>query len=237
MSIFDELQADFVEQGKYCKLLVGPPVDKEGFEQVEVVDEYFGTIGYVTRLIQVEEISTPSSNFVESIVNAIEDAKSVLHEMADSTKGMTLLERNLMKTLKATAPVSAKLYIVEGASDLVNLDEIQNQEPIEMEQTISIPAIEEEITKPCSVVAQADVELTLALPITTDTPQSGSELKAVSVAENGNNGPKDYTDTFFDPALTEDDGKIHIIPRKHIKLSHKKNSVTGLLPRITGRAA
>lgn len=72
--IFDQLQAEFVEQSKFVRLQIGPPIG-EGFEQIEVVDEHFGMVGHVNRMIEIEEVPTPNPDFVESIVYALAEAK------------------------------------------------------------------------------------------------------------------------------------------------------------------
>lgn len=90
--IFDQLQAEFIEQSKFVRLQIGPLMG-EGFEQIEVVDEHFGMIGHVNRMIEIEEVPTPNPGFVESIVYALAEAK-------------------LMKP---------RLYMVEGAPELVDI--------------------------------------------------------------------------------------------------------------------
>lgn len=224
--IFEQLRAEFMEQSKFVGLRIGPLVG-EDFEQVEVTDEHFGTIGHITRMIPVE-IEEPELGFVESIVQDIEEAKPEFLPMTDSAKNVPQLELNLMKFHKAPEP--KKLYIVEGAPELVKLDEVHTEEPSEkvgdeptdMEKTLTFPVVKEELPKPPSVVAKADVDQTQILPV---------------IPTDDEVNEKNYTDTFFDPKLVEPEEKQHVTPIKRSKIHHKKNSATGLLPRITGRAA
>lgn len=89
--IFEQLLAEFIEQSQYCRLRIGPLVG-EGFEEVEVIDEYFGTTGSVTRIIEVEE-----------------------------STGMTEIETDKPGT-KLYMTDGIKLYVVNNAPELVTID-------------------------------------------------------------------------------------------------------------------
>lgn len=151
--IFDQLQAEFVEQSKFVRLQIGPPIG-EGFERVEVIDEQFGTTGYVHKMVEVEEVPTPNPDFVESIVQSIKDAKSISHEMTDSVAGMALLERNLIKTLQTSAPLP-RMYVVEGAPDLID---VRPKLIADLDDTTVFPAVQDDVSEPPSSVV--DTRLT-----------------------------------------------------------------------------
>lgn len=209
--IFDQLQAEFVEQSKYVRLCIGPLIG-EGFERVEVVHPYFGTTGYVHRLIEVE-VSEPVEPMIEEVVDdATIDASSVLEiNLAKSREKAPSVETN---------PVQAfpKLYIVEGAPELVNLAEAKDEEPMveetEMEKTISIPKFEHEKPVPPSIASDE----TQLIPVVPDVDEESAQT----------------------PEKPADD-KDRVVPIRKPKAIHKtvhrKLSATGTLGWFINRAA
>jgi hypothetical protein len=133
--IFDQLQAEFVEQSKYIRLQIGPLLGA-GFYEFEVIDEHFGTIGRVHRLIEHGPAVGEGFEVVDGITKMIEvEAASVL--------GVS----------------KPKLYIVEGVPEFVDLAKAIDHEPTEMEQTIIIPKFESDTPKPPSMQMLDDTQL------------------------------------------------------------------------------
>lgn len=190
--IFDQLQAEFVKDSKYCDLLVGPPIGP-GFEVVNSVKIGFEIVNGIHRLIEMGPIVGEGFEVVEGITRMIEVEEE---------------------------EVKPRLYIVEGAPELIRLDEVGDEET-EMEQTIVIPVVESKIPEPPSLTMLADTQVIPAVP-PEDDPKS-----------------KSYTDTFFDETLTVGDDKQHVIPIKRslTNAAHKKIGAIRSLSEFFNRAA
>lgn len=225
--IFDQLQAEFVAESQYCGLRIGPPAG-EYFITADVIDDAFKTTGKVTRMVEVEEPVKPV--FLE-MTDSAKDAPMVLEmngpKFSDDTiDASSVLEINLAKvrenaSVKANSvQVFPKLYVVEGAPELVNLSEVKDEDPTlvqeetEMERTISIPKFEHEEAKPPSIA----LDETQFIPAVKD----------------------DYEESAPASEKPADD-KNHVVPIRKPKAlhktAHKKNSATGTLSWFTNHRA
>lgn len=132
--IFDQLQAEFLEQSKFARLSIGPLLEAEegpkAFERVEVINEHFGTTGYIHRLIQTVEETPETVDEIE----VVEKPKPRLYVVDGAPK---LIDLASVKD--------------EDSTDEVAFASVP--EETEMEKTISIPRFEHEKPEPPSIAS------------------------------------------------------------------------------------
>lgn len=110
---------------------------------------------------------------------------------------------------------SPRLYIVEGAPELVDITRVANVEPTEMEQTITIPTFKSDQPKPPSLRMLDDTRI---LPIIKDDESTKNP-------------------TFFDVTPKQDEEKQRIFPIKRTINPHKKTGATRSFAGFFSRAA
>lgn len=136
--IFDQLQAEFVAESKYIRLQIGPLIG-QGFERVEVIDEHFGTTGYVNRLVEYGPTIGEGFEVVDGITKMI--------EVEDTSK--------------------PQMYVVIGAPELINIDKMKEEvlrldnmaEETDMEKTLYMPVVKSDMPKPPSLSMMNETRL------------------------------------------------------------------------------
>jgi len=190
--IFDALLAEFTERSKYCRLMVGPPVG-QGFVADNGIKIGFEIVNGVTRIMEYGPVVGEGFEVVDGVTRMIEAEESP----------------------------KPKLYIVEGAPELIDLAKMAPaEEESEMEKTIVIPRFVSDMPEPPSTkpALMAMLEDTQAIPVIKD--DQTDELT--------------FTEVFSDPTLVDSKGKTFVTPIKRVKArTHKKNGATGTLSWFT----
>ena len=181
--IFDELMAEFVKRSKYCRLRVGPPAGP-GFEIVNGIKVGFEIVNGITRMIEMGPLVGEGFEVIDGITKLI---------VPEETS-------------------KPKLYIVEGAPELINLADVPEES--EMEKTILIPKFKSDVPEPPSMSMLANTQY---IPIVRD-----DEAYVPEAAER--------------PVEVLADERDHVLPIKRVKAIHKKIGATGTLSWFT-RAA
>ena len=155
--IFDQLQAEFVEQSKFIRLDIGPLIGA-GFERVKVVDDHFGRVGYVHRLIQTVEETTEEAQEAVEDIEVVEKPKPRLY-IVDG------------------APELIDLASVKDEDSTAEVEFASVPEETEMEKTISIPRFEHEKAEPPST-ASDETQLIPVVPEISEEPAQTPEKPA-----------------------------------------------------------
>ena len=195
--IFDQLQAEFTERSKYCRLLIGPPAGPE-FVVVNGVKAGFEIVDRVTQLWEYGPVAGEDFEVVDGVTK-------------------------LIGFEEAPKP---KLYIIEGAPELVRLDEpMEMIEETDVEKTILIPVFKSDTPAPPSITLDESLKPPLMVML--------EDTQAIPVISAINDESKDNT------TISTGDEKEYVIPVKHVKpRTHiHKFGATGTLGWFTNRAA